>query len=220
MWKCLWIQNVSVWTTTVMLILLLKIIQPMYETAVEVRVLLIGWAVMCRWCVSRSAVCRASCSTPPLTPCCGGCSTPGRGSLKQGCGPVFVWYGSGFSILGWIPIQIQGFDDQIFLFWIKNTIYLSLGHHKGRPSLLKPSALKREHPTLQNMKFLKIFYFCGSFFPSWIRIPNTDPDPLTWLNPDPIGIRIRKYGRPRSKSCQLRTLRIPHVNGTLHLAFY
>jgi hypothetical protein len=29
--------------------------------------------------------------------------------------------------------------------------------------------------------------------PSWIRIqiPNTDPDPLARLNPDPIGIRIR-----------------------------
>jgi GTPase SAR1 family protein len=27
------------------------------------------------------------------------------------------------------------------------------------------------------------FYFCGSFLPSWIRIP--DPDPLTRLNPDP-----------------------------------
>ncbi len=34
----------------------------------------------------------------------------------------------------------------------------------------------------------------GSFLPSWIRIriPNTDhPDPLTWLNPDPIRIRLR-----------------------------
>jgi hypothetical protein len=32
----------------------------------------------------------------------------------------------------------------------------------------KPSDLKREHPALQNMKFL--FYVCGSFLPSWIRI--------------------------------------------------
>jgi hypothetical protein len=31
----------------------------------------------------------------------------------------------------------------------------------------------------------KFFYFCGSFLPSWIRIPNPDPDPLTRLNPDP-----------------------------------
>jgi hypothetical protein len=34
----------------------------------------------------------------------------------------------------------------------------------------KPSALKREHPALQNMKFCTFFYFCGSFLPSWIRI--------------------------------------------------
>jgi hypothetical protein len=51
----------------------------------------------------------------------------------------------------------------------------------------KPSDLKRGHPTL--------FYFCGSFLPSWIRIriqiPNPDPDPLTRLNLDPIRIRMR-----------------------------
>jgi hypothetical protein len=43
----------------------------------------------------------------------------------------------------------------------------------------------------------KIFYFCGSFLPSWIRIriPNPDPDPLTRLNPDPIRIRIRNPGK-------------------------
>ncbi len=47
----------------------------------------------------------------------------------------------------------------------------------------KPSALKKEHPALQNIKFMTFFYVCGSFTPSWIlnRIqgPNrdTDPDP-------------------------------------------
>jgi hypothetical protein len=37
------------------------------------------------------------------------------------------------------------------------------------------------------MKFLN-FYFCGSFLPFWIRIPNTDPDPdsQTQLNTDPV----------------------------------
>ena len=41
------------------------------------------------------------------------------------------------------------------------------------------------------MNFKIIFYFFGSFLPSWIRIriPNTDPDPLTRLNPDPIRTR-------------------------------
>jgi hypothetical protein len=34
----------------------------------------------------------------------------------------------------------------------------------------KPSALKREHPALQNMKIFTFFYICGSFLPSWIRI--------------------------------------------------
>jgi hypothetical protein len=43
------------------------------------------------------------------------------------------------------------------------------------------------------MKLLNFFYFCGSFFPFWIRIriPNPDPDPLTRLNPDSIRIQIR-----------------------------
>jgi hypothetical protein len=36
----------------------------------------------------------------------------------------------------------------------------------------KPLALKREHPALQNMKFLHFFYFCGSFF----SLLNSYPD--------------------------------------------
>ncbi len=36
-------------------------------------------------------------------------------SLKQGCGSAFIssGSGSGSSTLGWIPIRIQGFNDQI-----------------------------------------------------------------------------------------------------------
>jgi hypothetical protein len=51
----------------------------------------------------------------------------------------------------------------------------------------KPSALKREHPVLKNMKILDFFLFCGSFLPSWIRIRNlnADPDPATQINADP-----------------------------------
>ena len=51
------------------------------------------------------------------------------------------------------------------------------------------------------------FYFCGSFLPSWIwiRIPNTDPDPLARLNMDPI--RIRNPARKQKK-----------VNGFLYLS--
>ncbi len=58
---------------------------------------------------------------------------------------------------------------------------------------------------LKTWNFFNIFFFCGSFLPSWIRIriPNTDPDPLTRLNPDPIGIRVRN---PASKSQTLSDL--------------
>ncbi len=47
----------------------------------------------------------------------------------------------------------------------------------------KLSALKREHPTIQNMKFLKFFIFLWFFLPSCFRI--RIPDPLSWFNPDP-----------------------------------
>ncbi len=36
----------------------------------------------------------------------------------------------------------------------------------------KPSALKGEHPALQNKKLLNFFYFCGLF--------NADLDPQHW----------------------------------------
>ncbi len=54
------------------------------------------------------------------------------------------------------------------IFLSKITIYLSLALHKWSQATVqeKPSALKREHTTLQNMKywnFLHFFYFCGKF---------------------------------------------------------
>jgi hypothetical protein len=60
----------------------------------------------------------------------------------------------------------------------------------------KPSALKREHPVLKNMKILAFFYFCGSFLPSWIRIRNlnADPDPATQINADPCGSGSKTLG--------------------------
>ena len=48
-----------------------------------------------------------------------------------------------------------------------------------------PSALKREHPALQNIIFIHCFKFFSSFWPPWIRIRIPNPDPLTRLNPDP-----------------------------------
>jgi hypothetical protein len=56
------------------------------------------------------------------------------------------------------------------LFLSKTTFYLSLGLHKRTPSYRgRTSALKREYPALQNMKFL-FFLFCGS-------LALLDPDP-------------------------------------------
>ncbi len=120
--------------------------------------------------------------------------------FEQGCGSVFIWYGSGSSILGRIPIRIQGFWwpkigkmyswKKITFFWIKN-YNLPIPGPPYRTSKLqkKPSALKREHTALQNMKFLNFFYFCGSFLPSWIA----DPDSLYgsgFVWPDWIRIQL------------------------------
>jgi hypothetical protein len=102
-------------------------------------------------------------------------------------------------------MRIQGFYDQKLKadkkFLIKNYNLpiprLPLGTSKLQK---KFSALNREHPAVQDMKFLKFFYFCGSFLLCWIwiRIPNTDldPDAMAWLNPDPIRIRIQSGSNP------------------------
>ncbi len=56
-------------------------------------------------------------------------------------------------------------------FLSKTTIYLSLGLHKGRPSYKRSLQLKREHPTLQNLKFLKNFLLL------WVIVALLVPDP-------------------------------------------
>jgi hypothetical protein len=56
-------------------------------------------------------------------------------------------------------------------FGSKTTIYLSLGLQKGCPNYKRSlQLLEEKHPALQIIKFLKFFYFCGSFLP-------LDPDP-------------------------------------------
>ncbi len=90
-------------------------------------------------------------------------------------------FGSGSSILGWKPNRIHGFDDQT----LKR---LPLRMSKLQKKL---SALKREHPALQNIRLLNFFCFCGSVLPSRIRIPNpdTDPtDPLNWMKLDSMQV--------------------------------
>jgi hypothetical protein len=51
-----------------------------------------------------------------------------------------------------------------------------------------------EHPTLQHMKFFNFFLLLWVIFAILDSDPDSDPDPLTRLNPDPIGIRIRNPG--------------------------
>jgi hypothetical protein len=77
----------------------------------------------------------------------------------------FIEYGSWSSVLGWIPIRIQGFDNKKFdiFFLSKNAIYLSLGHHKY------VQVTGTAFGTFKTWK-LTFFCFCGPFLPSWIRI--------------------------------------------------
>ncbi len=87
--------------------------------------------------------------------------------------------------ISWIPIRIQNrnrsFDDPSFkkitpaenflnIFLIKNCNLFLNASTKERPSYRKSL-----HPSKEN---INLFSFCGSFLPSWIRIP-------TLLNPDP-----------------------------------
>ncbi len=78
----------------------------------------------------------------------------------------------------------------------KNLIFLSqncnfLIHSRlpQRKSKLQEntSTLKREHPAIQTTKS-KLFSLFVVILPSWIRIQIPNPDPLTWLNPDPFRI--------------------------------
>jgi len=67
-------------------------------------------------------------------------------------------------------------------------------YRTGFRFLIRPAstALKESKENIQRFKTwnsLIFFYFCGSFLPSWIRIQIPNPDPLTWLNPDPIRIQ-------------------------------
>ncbi len=63
------------------------------------------------------------------------------------------------------PVRIQGFDDQKRK--KKNTDLIKNFNLLMSRLQEKLSALKKEHPALQNMTFLNFFvYFCGSFLPS------------------------------------------------------
>jgi len=118
---------------------------------------------------------------------------------------LFIWYGSGSSFSGRIPTvpdsgvlmtknwKLYSWKKKKKILDQKLQFTYPYASYKTSKLQKKPSALKREHPALQNVKFLNFFYFWGSFLPCWIRfrIPNTGPDPLPRLNPDQIWIRIR-----------------------------
>jgi hypothetical protein len=109
--------------------------------------------------------------------------------------------GSGSIILGWIPIRIQVFDNQILIYSWKNVIFLSknaislsLGLHKGRPSNLQ----KRKSSTSKHEISEVFSIFVGHFLSFWIRIHRPDPKHW-WYVSDTPGYR---YGT-RSTSVHL-----------------
>ncbi len=126
----------------------------------------------------------------------------------QGCGSVFIWYGSWSSILGWIPIRIwiqSGSRNLITKNWKKFTyknknkfflskttidLYRYLNLQKGQPNY-SFSSQKENIKHYKTWNFFNFFFFSGSFLPSWNRIWygstdltesgfNTDPDPQPW----------------------------------------
>ncbi len=60
-------------------------------------------------------------------------------------------------------------------FWYKNFLTL----HSGPPWMTSSDRRSLEHAKekIQHFKTWICLYFYGSFLPSWIRIPNADPDP-------------------------------------------
>ncbi len=72
---------------------------------------------------------------------------------------------------------------EINFFGSKTTLYLLRGLHKGRPSYrksLQPSKENIQHYKTWNFIFFLLLY---------VNFALLDPDPMTWLNPDPIRIR-------------------------------
>ncbi len=145
-----------------------------------------------------------------------------------GCITVYFWhrsyqcFGSGFidsesglSILGWIlntnldpgfrwpkteknvqlTKRIRYFLNKKLLFTYSKVSIRDVRRPTSNYRRRLPSALKREHPTLQNMKFLNFFLFL------WVIFALLDPDPLTWLNPNTIRIRIQNTWSYSSNHC-------------------
>jgi hypothetical protein len=95
--------------------------------------------------------------------------------------------GSGWRILisdpdpGFYDLKLEIFiaGNLISIFLIKNCNYLA-SIKDGTPKLQeKPSALKKEHPVLKNIKILDFFLFL------WVIFALLNPDPATQINADP-----------------------------------
>jgi hypothetical protein len=80
--------------------------------------------------------------------------------------------GSG-SRVWWLKIE-KKFTTRnlIYIFWIKNAIYLSLGLHKGRPSYRRSL-----QPSKVNIQHFKRWKFCSFFNFFFVIFPLLDPDP-------------------------------------------
>jgi hypothetical protein len=89
---------------------------------------------------------------------------------------------------------IQGFGDRkfnkiysskTFLYFLDQKLQFTYPDASIKEHMLqeKPSALKREHPALQNVKILNFFLYF------WVMFALLDPDtyPATQLNADPCG---------------------------------
>ncbi len=166
----------------------------------------------------RTSLCLVNNSTLTFYQCCGSgsrnnFSRAGSGSRrakmapqygeKQGCGSAFISFGSGSSILGWIPIRIRIQSGSRSLmtknwknyswknfFLSKTAIYLFLGLHIKYVQVTEEafSSQKRPSNTSKHELLQIFFYFCGPFLPSWIRIHWPD-----WIRIRNPGEKWRKF---------------------------
>ncbi len=90
----------------------------------------------------------------------------------------------------------------------KSAIYLSLGLYKVRPSYKRSHQLSKEAIQHFKTRTFKNFLLWGVIFA--LLDPDSDPDPLTRLNPDPI--RIRSPGR---NTCLLQVSKLTAATGGL-----
>ena len=131
----------------------------------------------------------------------------------QGCGSVFIFYGSGSGSGSrawcWRPIRIRiqiriqiqygsralmtknwkkNYSWKFFkiFFWSKTSIYQSLGLHKVYPSYRRSLQFSKE--AIQHFKTWTFTNYCLLL---WVIFALLDPDPGFQLNTDPIRIRIR-----------------------------